>query len=68
MANKPTNFPNGVKSAEGFYGPFKGSLAKAEIQALTAIATADASDPATTQALANATKAKLNAVIAALKA
>lgn len=35
---------------------------------IAAIATADGSDPATTQALANATKAKVNAVIAALVA
>lgn len=42
--------------------------AKAQVAALTAIATADASDPATTQALANECKAKINAIIAALKA
>jgi hypothetical protein len=41
---------------------------KTEIAALTAIATADAVDPATTQALANECKAKINAIIAALKA
>jgi hypothetical protein len=35
--------------------------------AVTALATADGSDAGTTQALANATKAKLNAVIAALQ-
>lgn len=34
--------------------------------AVSAIATADGSDPTTTQALANATKAKVNALIAAL--
>lgn len=25
MANKPTNFPNGVESAQGFYGPINGT-------------------------------------------
>lgn len=42
--------------------------AKAAIAALTPIATADAVDPATTMALANINKAKINAIIAALKA
>lgn len=41
---------------------------KPEIAALTAVATADGSDAATTQALANALKVKVNAIIAALKA
>lgn len=41
---------------------------KAEIDALTAITTPDASDEATAVTLANATKAKVNAIIAALKA
>jgi len=41
---------------------------KAEIAALTSVSTADGSDPATTQALANALKVKVNAIIAALKA
>lgn len=41
---------------------------KPEVAALTAVATADGSDPATTQALANALKVKVNAIIAALKA
>lgn len=36
--------------------------------AIANIATADGSDPATTQALANATKAKVNAILAALRA
>ena len=45
-----------------------GITEKPEITALTAIATADGSDPATTQALANACKAKINAIIAALQA
>lgn len=39
-----------------------------EVAALTPVATADATDPATTQALANANKAKINAIIAALQA
>ena len=42
--------------------------AKTEVAALTAIATADATDPATTQALVNECKAKINSIIAALKA
>lgn len=42
--------------------------AKTQIAALTAIGTADATDPATTMALANINKAKINAIIAALKA
>lgn len=42
--------------------------AKAAIAALTTITTPDGSDATTTQALANATKAKVNAIIAALKA
>lgn len=41
---------------------------KSQVAALTAIATADATDPATTMALANINKAKINAIIAALKA
>lgn len=41
---------------------------KAQIVALTPIATADATDAATTQALANELKAKYNALLAALKA
>lgn len=47
----------------------EGSIAaKTEIAALTAVSTADASDLATAIALANANKAKINAIIAALKA
>lgn len=42
--------------------------AKSQVAALTPIATADANDPATTMALANECKAKINAIIAALKA
>lgn len=45
-----------------------GTATKPEVVALTPIATADATDPATTQAMANACKAKINAIIAALKA
>lgn len=68
MANKPTNFPNGVESAQGFYGPVHGSLQQTGIQALTAVSTADATDLASAVALSNANKAKINAIIAALKA
>lgn len=39
-----------------------------DIQAITAISTPDATDLATAITLANATKAKVNALIAALKA
>lgn len=42
--------------------------AKTQIAALTTIATADATDLATALVLANATKAKVNQIIAALKA
>ena len=41
---------------------------KPEIAELTAIATADATDEASAVTLANATKAKVNSIIAALKA
>lgn len=41
---------------------------KTQIAALTPVATADATDPATVITLANANKAKINAIIAALKA
>lgn len=68
LSNKPTNFPNGVESAQGFYGPVRGQLAQTAIQALTAVSTADATDLATAVALSNANKAKINAIIAALKA
>jgi hypothetical protein len=45
-------------------------IARVDRQSATveAIETADGSDPATTQALANANKAKINEIIAALKA
>lgn len=42
--------------------------AKSQVAALTAIATADATDLATVLVLANATKAKVNQIITALKA
>ena len=29
MSNKPTNFPNGVESAQGFYGPVNGAVSGA---------------------------------------
>jgi hypothetical protein len=40
----------------------------ATIAALTAVSTADGSDAATTQALANALKVKVNAIITAIQA
>ncbi len=42
--------------------------AKSQIAALTTVTTADATDLATAEALANALKTKVNAIIAALKA
>lgn len=53
--------------ADEFTGVFNGSLENTAVNALTAVATADGSDPATTQALANALKVKVNAIIAALQ-
>lgn len=41
---------------------------KTQVAALTAVTTPDGSDAATTQALANALKVKVNQIIAALKA
>lgn len=41
---------------------------KTQVAALTAVTTPDGNDPATTQALANALKIKVNQIIAALKA
>lgn len=60
-------------SALGFYEAItQGYLdpveVKTEIVALTPVSTANATDPATTQALANANKVAINAIIAALKA
>ena len=48
--------------------PESAIAAKTEIAALTAIATADATDEATAITLVNECKAKINAIIAALKA
>lgn len=53
--------------ADEFTGTFNGTVANTALDAITAIATADGSDAATTQALANATKAKFNALLAALQ-
>lgn len=60
-------------SALGFFesvalGYFDSVAAKTQIAALTTVSTANATDPATTQALANANKIAINAIIAALKA
>ncbi len=41
---------------------------KTQVAALTTVTTADATDPATTMALVNELKAKVNAIITALKA
>lgn len=55
--------PNdGVVQADGFSGP------NANVAGVTAIGTADATDLATAIALANATKAKVNQILTALKA
>lgn len=62
-----TNFPNGVESAVGFFGPVNGSITNAAIEALAPVATADATDLASAQALANANKVAINAIIAALQ-
>lgn len=53
--------------ADEFTGSFTGSVSNPAIDALTPVSTADGSDPATTQALANALKVKVNAIIAALQ-
>lgn len=45
-----------------------GIATKAQIAALTPVATPDATDATTVITLANANKAKINAIIAALKA
>jgi len=49
-------------------GAFVDSGQAAAITALTTVTTADAVDPATTQSLVNELKAKVNAIITALKA
>ncbi len=55
--------PNdGVVQADGFVGPNN------NVAAITAIGTADATDLATALVLANATKAKFNQLLTALKA
>lgn len=59
VAGEPTPEPLGVV----------GSLpVKSQVTALTAITTPDATDATTVITLANANKAKINAIIAALKA
>lgn len=62
-----TSFKNdegtGIVEADGFDGPIE----TAAVQALTAISTADATDEATAVTLVNECKAKINAIIAALK-
>lgn len=61
-----TDFTNdagtGVVAADGFDGPISG------VAAITAIATADATDLASAITLANANKAKINEILAALQA
>lgn len=54
--------------ADEFTGTFNGTNVKAQITALTNVTTPDATDPATVITLANANKAKINQIIAALKA
>jgi hypothetical protein len=54
--------------ADEFTGTLNGSVTNTDIEALTAEDTADGSDAATTQALANALKVKVNEIIAALQA
>lgn len=58
--NPPAN--DGIVLADGFSGP------NANVAAVTVIATADATDLPTALTLANATKAKFNQLITALKA
>lgn len=53
--------------ASEFTGTVNGSVSNAVIDALTPEATANGSDATTTQALANALKVKVNAIIAALQ-
>lgn len=57
-----------VTAVKAFAASGGGIKNKTQVAALTAIATADATDPATTMALANINKAKINSIIAALKA
>lgn len=61
-------WPNSLKKLYDWLatgGPVK---EKPQVVALTAISTADATDLPTALALTNANKAKINAIIAALKA
>lgn len=60
--------PRALKKLFDWLDAGSGIKEKPQIAALTAISTADATDPATTMALANINKAKINAIIAALKA
>ena len=59
-----------IKDALAFEAKVNGAVssAKPEIVAITPIATADATDLPTAIALANASKAKFNALLAAIKA
>lgn len=62
-----TSFKNpgandGIIQADGFSGP------NANVSGVTAVGTADATDLATAITLANATKAKFNQLLTALKA
>lgn len=54
--------------ADEFTGAFNGTVTLAAVEALSPVATADATDLATAQALANALKTAHNALLAALKA
>lgn len=63
--------PSTASTAAATYGQLESRLSAAQrtaINALTPVATADATDLPTAVALANANKAAVNAVIAALKA
>ncbi|MEI3845324.1 MULTISPECIES: hypothetical protein [unclassified Microbacterium] len=78
LTGKPATFPPTVGTTAttakaGNYVPTSTEVgnalkAKAQVAALAAITVADATDEATAIALANATKATVNAIIAALKA
>lgn len=54
--------------ADEFTGTFNGTNVKPAITALTNVTTPDATDATTVITLANANKAKINQIIAALKA
>jgi hypothetical protein len=67
MAMTYTRFQQFLRDVGISPGDTEATNAKmAAAAAVTPIATADASDPATTQALANACKAKINELLAAL--